>query len=121
VSDVVHARAEDERDRDGTRGQQPEEVLGGQVRGKRPAVRRAVGALAGQARTAVPVATNSRQLWPQAYICIRRFTPTMPSAARWSASARIRAIASSLALYMAWVRTCSSWFWFQRPACMPTW
>src|SRR5579859_131798 len=39
-------------------------------------------------RTAVPVATNSRQLCPQAYICIRSCTPTMPSAARWSAGYR---------------------------------
>ena len=70
---------------------------------------------------AVPVATNSRQFWPQAYICIRSCTPTMPSAARWSASARILAMASSLALYMACVRTWSSVFWFHRPTCSPTW
>ena len=30
-------------------------------------------------------------------------------------AARILDIASSLALYIAWVRTWSSWFWDQRP------
>ena len=38
VGDVVDAGTEDERDRDRARGQQPEEVLGRQVRGERPAV-----------------------------------------------------------------------------------
>jgi hypothetical protein len=69
----------------------------------------------------VPVATNSSTSWPQTYICIRRLTPTTPSALRWSASARIRVMASSRALYMAWVRTSSSAFWDQRPTWMPMW
>ena len=30
-------------------------------------------------------------------------------------------MASSRALYMAWVRTCSSAFWDQRPTCRPMW
>ena len=70
---------------------------------------------------AVPVATNSSTSWPQAYICMRSSTPTMPSAPRCAASASIRDMASSRALYMAWLRTCSSWFCDQRPTWIPTW
>ena len=46
MRDVVDAGAEHERDRDRARGQQPEEILRGQVRGERPAVGRTVRALA---------------------------------------------------------------------------
>ena len=45
----------------------------------------------------------------------------MPSAPNASASASIRAIANSRALYMAWVSTLSSWLWFHRWIWMPTW
>ncbi len=45
----------------------------------------------------------------------------MPSADRASASASMRAMASSRALYMAWVSTLSSWLWFHRWTWIPTW
>ena len=52
---------------------------------------------------------------------MRRFTPTTPSAPSISASARMRLMASSRALYMAWVRTVSSWFRPHRATWMPMW
>ncbi len=48
MRDVIHAGAEDERNRDRARGQQSEEVLRGQIRREGPAVRCPVRAVAGQ-------------------------------------------------------------------------
>jgi hypothetical protein len=44
MRDVIDAGAEDEGDRHRAAGQQAEEILRGQVRGERPAIRRAVRA-----------------------------------------------------------------------------
>jgi hypothetical protein len=72
-------------------------------------------------RTAVPIATNSATDCPQAYIFISMRTPTMPSARSSSASASIRRIASSRALYIASVRTVSSCDCPQRATWIPMW
>ncbi len=45
----------------------------------------------------------------------------MPSAPSWSASASMRAIASSRAWYIAWDKVVSSSFLLHRPNWNPTW
>ena len=101
MRDVVDAGAEHECHRHRAGREQPEEVLCGQVRGERAAVRCPVRACAGQmtdrgaGRDELQAAlAPGVHLHPQLHADDAVRT-------RWSASDRIRAIASSRALYIA--------------------
>ena len=110
MGDVVDARPEHERHRNRAGGEQAEEVLGRQVGGEGVPVRPAVCAGRVERPHGGARGEELEHVLPPDVRLHAQLYATIPSAPRCAASDSIRDIASSRALYIACVSTCSSWF-----------